>query len=98
MKYLLVAAIAIACAPPVAATQAQTAQEILGPPAVVPLTGEQPPARIIVDPPLPGPLSEGKVFIQYRVVNLRIEPVFGEWRHPRAATDCVRSTSPGTTR
>jgi hypothetical protein len=38
MKYLLVAAIAIACAPPVAATQAQTAQEILGPPAVVPLT------------------------------------------------------------
>jgi Family of unknown function (DUF6130) len=164
MKYLLVAAIAIACAPPVAATQAQTAQEILGPPAVVPLTVEQPPARIIVDPPLPGPLSEGKVFIQYRVVNLRIEPVFGpkalavsprighihvtvdgapwhwadasgdllsssvcllglipsrsfsptpiisrsigpkphslfpKWRHPRAATDCVWSTSPGTTR
>ena len=44
---------------------------------LVPLTVEQPPAPIIVDPPLPGPLSEGKVFIQYRVVNLRIEPVFG---------------------
>jgi Family of unknown function (DUF6130) len=72
---LLVAAIAIVCAPPVA--QGQTAREILGPPAVVPLTVEQPPVRIIVDPPLPDPLSEGKVFIQYRVVNLRIEPVFG---------------------
>ena len=34
MKYLLVAAIAIACAPPVAATQAQTAQEILDFPVV----------------------------------------------------------------
>jgi Family of unknown function (DUF6130) len=77
MKYLLVAAIALVCAPPVAAAQGQTAREILGPPAVVPLTVEQPPARIIVDPPLPGPLSEGKVFIQYRVINLRIEPVFG---------------------
>ena len=60
-----------------AAAQGQTAREILGPPAVVPLTIEQPPARIIVDPPLPGPLSEGKVFIQYRAINLRIEPVFG---------------------
>jgi hypothetical protein len=77
MKYLLVAAIAIVCAPQVAAAQGRTAREILGAPAVVPLTVEQPPARIIVDPPLPGPLSEGKVFIQYRVVNLRIEPVFG---------------------
>jgi hypothetical protein len=43
MKYLLVAAIAIACAPPVAAAQGQTAREIHGPPAVVPLTVEQPP-------------------------------------------------------
>jgi hypothetical protein len=77
MKYLLVAAISIACAPPVAAAQGQTAREILGSPAVVPLTVEQPPARIIVDPPLSRPLSESKVFIQYRVINLRIEPVFG---------------------
>jgi hypothetical protein len=77
MKYLLVAAIAIACAPSVAAAQGRTARETRGPPAVVPLTVEQPPARIIVDPPIPGPLSEGKVFIQYRVVNLRFEPVFG---------------------
>jgi hypothetical protein len=56
---------------------AQTAGEIVGPAAVVPLSEPQAPARIIVDPPLPGPLSRGQVFIQYRAVNLRIQPVFG---------------------
>lgn len=54
-----------------------TAADVLGPAAVLPLTAPQPPARIIVDPPLPGPLSEGRVYIQYRAVNLRIVPVFG---------------------
>ncbi|MDE1148775.1 MAG: DUF6130 family protein [Azospirillaceae bacterium] len=57
--------------------QAQSAADVLGPAGVVPLTEPQPPARLIVDPPLPGPLAEGKVFIQYRAENLRIEPVFG---------------------
>jgi hypothetical protein len=56
---------------------AQTAAEVLGPAGVAPLTAPQPPARIIVDPPLPDPLREGMVFIQYRAVNLRIVPVFG---------------------
>jgi hypothetical protein len=56
---------------------AQSVRDVLGPPGVVPLAEEQPPARIIVDPPAPGPLAEGKVFIQYRAENLRIEPVFG---------------------
>jgi hypothetical protein len=37
----------------------------------------QPPARLLVDPPLPGPLAKGYVFIQYRAENLRIVPVFG---------------------
>jgi hypothetical protein len=55
----------------------QTAAEVLGPAGVAPLTAPQPPARIIVDPPLPGPLGEGKVFIQYRAENLRIVPVYG---------------------
>ncbi len=50
---------------------------MLGPPGVVPLDAPQPPARLLVDPPLPGPLAEGKIFIQYRAENLRIEPVFG---------------------
>ncbi len=37
----------------------------------------EPPPVLIVDPPLPGPLALGKVFIQYRTKNLRILPVFG---------------------
>lgn len=36
------------------------------------------PARLIVDPPLDGPLAQGRVFIQYRTENLRVVPVFGE--------------------
>jgi hypothetical protein len=55
----------------------QTAAEVLGPAPVVPLTSPEPAARLIVDPPLPGPLTEGRVYIQYRAVNLRIVPVFG---------------------
>jgi hypothetical protein len=54
-----------------------SAAEVLGPAGVVPLTTPQPPARLVVDPPLPGPLALGRVFIQYRAENLRIEPVFG---------------------
>ncbi|HIC2037045.1 DUF6130 family protein [Enterobacter soli] len=54
-----------------------SAAEVNGPAAVAPLSQPQPPAKLIVDPPLAGPLSKGTVFIQYRVENLRIEPVFG---------------------
>jgi hypothetical protein len=53
------------------------AVDILGPAGVVPLAEQQPPAKIIVDPPLAEPLSRGYVFIQYRAENLRIVPVFG---------------------
>jgi Family of unknown function (DUF6130) len=70
----LIAAITLLPASPVIA---QTALDVLGPPGVAPLTEPQPPAKIIVDPPLAGPLSEGMVFIQYRAENLRIVPVFG---------------------
>jgi hypothetical protein len=38
----------------------------------------EPPAVLIVDQPLPGPLSRGKVFIQYRTENIRVLPVFGK--------------------
>lgn len=41
----------------------------------VPIENEPPP-RLIVDPPLPGPLAKGAVFIPYRTENLRIVPVF----------------------
>jgi len=39
---------------------------------------DEPPAVLVVDRPLPEPLSRGKVFIQYRTENLRILPVFGK--------------------
>ena len=45
---------------------------------VIPLTGTEPPARIFIDPPLPGPLaSRGVAIIRYCAVNLHIAPVFG---------------------
>jgi hypothetical protein len=55
---------------------AQTAEEIRGPAAVVPLTSEAP-AKIVIDPPIADQLSHGRVVIQYRTENLRIVPVFG---------------------
>jgi uncharacterized protein DUF6130 len=43
---------------------------------VVPIDNEPAP-RLIVEPPLPGPLAQNVVFIPYRVENLRILPVAG---------------------
>ena len=37
----------------------------------------QPAPKLVVDPPLPGPLTQGVFQAQYRVENLRIVPVFG---------------------
>jgi hypothetical protein len=37
----------------------------------------EPAPRLIVEPPLPGPLARGVVFIPYRVENLRILPLGG---------------------
>jgi len=55
---------------------AQTAREALGAADVEPLLKE-PPAKIVVDPPLAEPLTYGRVVIQYRPLNLHIVPVFG---------------------
>jgi len=55
---------------------AQSAREIRGPTPYGAIESE-PAARLIVDPPLPGPLARGAVQIQYRVENIRIVPVFG---------------------
>ncbi len=55
---------------------AQTARQIRGAVAVEAVENEAP-AKIIVDPPLAGPLSQGRVVIQYRVENLHLVPVFG---------------------
>ncbi|MFB9978068.1 DUF6130 family protein [Mesorhizobium kowhaii] len=43
---------------------------------VVPFDNEPAP-KLIVEPPLPGPMAGGVVFIPYRVENLRILPVGG---------------------
>ena len=59
-----------------AAAFAQSAREIRGHTPYGPIENE-PAARLIVDPPLPGPLARGLVQIQYRVENIRIVPVFG---------------------
>jgi hypothetical protein len=44
--------------------------------ALVPI-GNEPAPRLIVEPPLPGPLARGAVLIPYRVENVRILPVLG---------------------
>ena len=59
--------------------------EVLGRPAasgttaagVIPRAEAQPPARVIVDPPLAEALARGVVVLQYRTENIRIVPVFG---------------------
>ncbi len=47
--------------------------------AVVPIDNEPSP-RLIVEPPLPGPLAQDVVFIPYRVENMRILPAAGPAR------------------
>ena len=61
------------------AAVAQPAADSCNPSSIIPLSsGEQPPARILVDPPLSEPLaSRGVVVIQYCAENLRFVPVFG---------------------
>ena len=56
---------------------AQSARDVRGPSPLIAIENEAPP-KLIVDPPLPEPLSRGLVFIQYRTENLRIAPVFGK--------------------
>lgn len=54
----------------------RTAREVRGPAPVIPLAGE-PPAKLVVDPPVSEALERGLVVIQYRAENLRIVPVYG---------------------
>jgi hypothetical protein len=60
----------------VASAFAQSAREMRGPTPLVAIQNE-PPAKLIVDPPIPEQLALGRVMIQYRAENLRIVPVFG---------------------
>ncbi|PSB24423.1 DUF6130 family protein [Stenomitos frigidus] len=54
-----------------------SARDICGSSPLIAIANE-PPAKLIVDPPLPEPLAQGRVFIQYRTENLRVVPVFGK--------------------
>lgn len=56
---------------------AQSAKDVRGPSPLIAIENEAP-AKLIVDPPLPEPLSRGLVFIQYRTENVRVVPVFGK--------------------
>jgi hypothetical protein len=53
-----------------------SARDVSGPSPLVAIENEAEP-RLVVDDPLPEPLSHGRVFIQYRTENIRIVPVFG---------------------
>ena len=57
---------------------AQSATHACRPAQVIPLTGPEPAARLVVDAPLAEPLaSRGVVVISYCAENMRIAPVFG---------------------
>jgi hypothetical protein len=70
----LIAASVVLCA---SAAVTQSARDVRGPSPLIAIENEAPP-KLIVDPPLPEPLSRGLVFIQYRTENLRVVPVFGK--------------------
>jgi hypothetical protein len=69
--------VGITCTLHALSASAQTAREVKGPTPLVAIQNE-PPAKLIVDPPIPEQLALGRVFIQYRTENLRILPVFGK--------------------
>ena len=72
---LLAVAVFVLCATTAAA---QSATDHCRPAAVIPLTGSEPPATIVIDPPLAEPLaSRGVAIIQYCAQNLHLVPVFG---------------------
>jgi Family of unknown function (DUF6130) len=63
--------------PPATSVSTQSARDIRGPSPLLAIENEPPP-KLIVDPPLAEPLAQGRVFIQYRTENLRVVPVFGQ--------------------
>lgn len=74
LRYLLLACAVAGMA--LGAPAQPTARDVRGAAPLVPLAAE-PAAKLVVDPPLPDQLAEGRVVIQYRTENLRILPVYG---------------------
>lgn len=62
---------------PAARSAPQSAKEIRGASPYVE-TENEPPPRLIVDDPLPEGLAQGIVWIQWRVENLNVVPIFGK--------------------
>ena len=61
------------------AALAQSATQTCRPAQVIPVTGTEPAAKLIIDAPLADPLaSRGVVVIPYCAENMRIAPVFGQ--------------------
>jgi hypothetical protein len=74
-SYLLSIAALMLCA---MTSGAQSTSDGCGLTSVIPLTGTEPPAKIVVFPPLADPLtSRGVAIIQYCTQNLHLAPVFG---------------------
>jgi len=71
---VLLFAVAVATAVPIAA---QGAKEVRGASPYLEIKNEPPP-KLIVDAPLPDLLDQGIVWIQWRVENVNIVPVFGK--------------------
>lgn len=77
MSHVFISAVVAAVTLCASTVFAQTAKNVRGPSPLIAIENEAP-AKLIVDPPLPEPLSRGLVFIQYRTENLRVVPVFGK--------------------
>ena len=67
MKRIAVLLFAVAMVSGVVAARAQTSTPT-----------NEPPAKLVVDPPLPDLLAQGVVWIQWRAENVHIGPVFGK--------------------
>jgi hypothetical protein len=77
MTMLIKTLIALAAGAVIATNaSAQSARDVLGATPWEPVENEPPP-KLIVDPPLAEPLSRGAAVIQYRTENFRILPVLG---------------------
>jgi Family of unknown function (DUF6130) len=76
-KTAAIALVGTALAVHILSASAQTAKDVKGPTPLVAIPNEPPP-KLIVDPPIPEQLALGRVFIQYRTENLRVVPVFGK--------------------
>ena len=56
---------------------AQSAAQTCKPAQVIPLSGTEPAAKLVIDAPLAEALARGVVVINYCAENMRIAPVFG---------------------